>query len=98
MLREVPGKLGSGSCGGCCRGWDDRSCRRVRGLETRDEGGTAEGSRAGTGSEGGTAGGTQVGKRMTQSRVLAVASFCSPLDELQLRAVAAVGWAAAVAD
>ena len=36
MLREVPGRLGSGSCGGCCRGWDDRSCRRVRGLETRE--------------------------------------------------------------
>ena len=35
---------------------------------------------------------------MTQSRVLAVAGSCSPLDELQLRLVAAAGWAAAAAD
>ena len=39
------------------------SCRRIRGLESRDEGGTGgEESRAGTGSEGGTAGGTAVVK------------------------------------
>ena len=41
MLREVPGRLGSRSCGGCCR--EDRSCRRVRGLEARGEGGAAGG-------------------------------------------------------
>ena len=61
MLREVPGRLESGSCGGGCRGCDETGA--AGGFEMREV--TLEESRAGTGSEGVTTGGTaRVGNRM----------------------------------
>ena len=59
MLREVPGRLGSGSWGGCCRGRDETGAAGgFAGWRRGAREVLLEDSRAGTGSEGGTAGGT----------------------------------------
>ena len=59
MLREVPGRLGSGSWGGCCRGRDETGAAGgFAGWRRGAREVLPEESRAGTGSEGGTAGGT----------------------------------------